>query len=94
MNYLLHLIVLIELYLMLGLSLNLMVGYTGLLSLAHSAFYGIGAYLTALMMIDLGLNFAVALGLTVLGTIGLSLFVSLAASRFRGDHFILATLAF
>jgi ABC-type branched-subunit amino acid transport system permease subunit len=43
MNYLLHLVVLLEIYVMLALSLNLMVGYTGLVTMAHAAFYGIGS---------------------------------------------------
>lgn len=94
MNYLLHLIVLIELYLMLGLSLNLMVGYTGLLTLAHAAFYGIGAYVTALLMVNAGFGFLMALLLSVAVAIVLSLLVSVASLTFRGDHFILTTLAF
>lgn len=94
MNYLWHLAVLLEIYLMLGLSLNLMVGYTGLLSLAQAAFCGVGAYLTALLMVDSGLGFLPALALAVAGTVVLSLLVSAASLTFRGDHFILTTLAF
>src|ERR1044071_4943880 len=66
-NYLLHLIVLIEIYVMLSLSLNLMVGYTGLLSLAQAAFYGIGAYLTSLLMISAGFSFVTALVVSAIG---------------------------
>lgn len=44
MNYLLHILIMISIYIILTLSLNLPVGYTGLLSLAQAAFYGIGAY--------------------------------------------------
>jgi branched-chain amino acid transport system permease protein len=94
MNYLLHLLILFELYVMLAMSLNLMVGYTGLVSLAHAAFYGIGAYLTTLMMVDLGLGFLPSLVTAACGTIVLSLLISLASLRFRGDYFILSTLAF
>ena len=47
MAYLIHLAILISIYAILGLSLNLVVGYTGLLSVAQAAFYGIGAYVTA-----------------------------------------------
>jgi len=94
MNYILHLIVLIELYVMLGLSLNLMVGYTGLLTLAHAAFYGIGAYVAALLMVNSGVNFFAAMVAAIVLTVGMSLIVSLASLRFRGDYFIVATLAF
>lgn len=94
MNYLLHLIVLIELYVMLALSLNLMVGYTGLLTLAHAAFYGLGAYATTLLMVNWGFDFLFALILAIAGTVLLSFLISFASLRFRGDYFILATLAF
>lgn len=94
MNYLLHLLILIELYVMLGLSLNLMVGYSGLLTLAHAAFYGIGAYVTALLMVKFNFGFVPATLLAVLSAVILSAIISLASLRFRGDYFVVATLAF
>jgi len=94
MNYILHLIVLMELYLILSLSLNLMVGYTGLLTLAHAAFYGIGAYLCTLMMVDFGWSFLPSLAVAIGGAMVLSPLISLSSLRFRGDYFILVTLAF
>ena len=94
MNYFLHLMILVELYVMLGLSLNLMVGYTGLLTLAHAAFYGIGAYITALLMVNLHLGFLTATLVAVVVAVLLSAIVSLASLRFSGDYFIVATLAF
>ncbi|MDP2641861.1 MAG: branched-chain amino acid ABC transporter permease, partial [bacterium] len=48
MEYFIHLAILVGIYAILGLSLNLIVGYTGLLSVTHAAFYGIGAYATAI----------------------------------------------
>ena len=56
MNYILHILIMIEIYLILGLSLNLLMGYGGLFSLAQAAFYGLGAYISALMMINIGMN--------------------------------------
>ncbi|KKU54408.1 MAG: hypothetical protein UX76_C0002G0001, partial [Candidatus Wolfebacteria bacterium GW2011_GWC1_47_103] len=47
MPYLIHIAILFFIYAILGVSLNLVVGYAGLLSVAHAAFYGIGAYVTA-----------------------------------------------
>lgn len=94
MNYILHLLVLTELYLMLGLSLNLMVGYAGLVTMAHAAFYGVGAYVAALLMIKFGLSFLPAVAAAVAAAVALSMVVSLASLRFRGDYFIVATLAF
>lgn len=94
MNYLLHLIILFEIYLILALSLNLLVGYTGLLSLAHSAFYGLGAYSSTLLIMDFNLGFMTSLFLTVIIASLFSLLISFAAMKFEGDYFVLATLAF
>jgi branched-chain amino acid transport system permease protein len=94
MRYFLHLGVLIQLYLMLALSLNLLVGYAGLLTLAHAAFYGLGAYVMALSLVGLGLGFFPAMLIAVAVAALLSLLVSWASLRFRGDYFVLASLAF
>lgn len=94
MNYLLHLIVLLEIYVILALSLNLMVGYTGLVTLAHAAFYGIGAYISTLLMVNHGLHFLSSLILSIAGVSLLSFLISFSSLRFRGDYFILVTLAF
>lgn len=53
MEYLINLAILFCIYGMLALSLNLVVGMTGLLSLAQAAFYGIGAYACAIGMTSL-----------------------------------------
>ncbi len=94
MNYLLHILVIICIYLVLGLSLNLIVGYTGLLSLSHAAFYGIGAYIGTLLMMNLGLGFLPSLALAVIGAMLLSLTISIPSLRLKGDYFMLATLGF
>ena len=50
MEYVVHLAIIFAIYAMLGVSLNLVVGYTGLLSVTHAAFYGIGAYAVAILL--------------------------------------------
>lgn len=94
MNYVLHLLILLSIYSVLALSLNLLVGYAGLLSLAHAAFYGVGAYATTLLMIKAGWGFFPALVVAILGAIVLSLMVAAPSLRLRGDYFVLATLGF
>jgi len=94
MNYILHLVVLIEIYMILSLSLNLMTGYTGLVSLAHAAFYGIGGYISSLLMINYGIDFILSVIFAVGGSFIISLLISFASLRFKGDYFILVTLAF
>ncbi|MBN1155651.1 branched-chain amino acid ABC transporter permease [candidate division KSB1 bacterium] len=94
MNYLLHILTMINIYVILVLSLNLLVGYVGLLSLSHAAFYGIGAYISTLLIMKLGLGFLPALLLAVVGTVLLSYTISLPSLRLRGDYFVLASLGF
>jgi len=94
MNYLLHILIMLCIYGILALSLNLLIGYAGLFSICHAAFYGIGAYASTLLMIKAGFNFFPAL---IGGIFVSSLFAFLIAYpslRLRGDYFILATLGF
>lgn len=94
MNYLVQLLTLIDIYIILALSLNLLVGYTGLLSLSHAAFYGIGAYTSTLLIMRLGFDFSLALILAVAVTVILSLIISIPSLRLKGDYFVLASLGF
>jgi len=94
MNYIFHILTMINIYLILSLSLNILVGYTGLLSICHAAFYGIGAYISAVLVTKLGINLFFALPIAVIGTMVLSLPVSIPSVRLKGDYFILTTFAF
>jgi len=94
MSYLLHILIMVNIYAVLALSLNLLVGYTGLLSLCHAAFYGIGAYTGALLMVEVGLGFWLALLLAVTVTVLLSFTISIPSLRLSGDYFVLASLGF
>lgn len=94
MNYLLHILIMINIYSILSLSLNILVGYTGLVSLSHAAFYGIGAYISTLSMIKWHFSFISSLAFAILGAALLSLIISLPSIRLKGDYFVLASLAF
>ena len=94
MNYLLHILIMVNIYAVLALSLNLLVGYAGLLSICHAAFYGIGAYAGTLLMVDIGLGFWPAMLLAVVVTVLLSFTISVPALRLKGDYFVLASLGF
>lgn len=94
MSYLLHILIMISIYTILSLSLNLPVGYTGLLSLAQAAFYGIGAYTMTLLMMKQGLSFLEAMSVAIILSSVLSLLVSYPSIRLKGDYFILASLSF
>lgn len=93
MNYWLHILITLEIYLLLALAMNLLAGFSGLLSLGQAALYGIGAYAYALATGTLGLGH----GLAVWAAIGITVLASVpmmgCAIRLRGLFFALATLA-
>ncbi|WPB55772.1 branched-chain amino acid ABC transporter permease [Xylophilus sp. GOD-11R] len=82
------------LYTMLTVSLNLVAGYAGQFSFSHGAFYGIGAYTTAIMGRDLGTGFWINLpaGIVVAGLFGLLL--GIPALRLKGHFLAIVTIAF
>lgn len=81
-------------YVILASSLNLIVGHTGLLSLSHAAFYGIGAYASAIIALRLGWSFplSVLAGAILAGAVAAVL--ALPLIRLRGDYFVLGSLGF
>lgn len=93
MSYVMHLLVLECIYVLLAASLNLVVGYAGLLSLAHAAFFAAGAYSFALATVRFGLGPIHALALAIVVGAALSLTLSAPAWRLRGDFFVLLSLA-
>lgn len=94
MSYFYHIVVLLEIYCILSLSLNLLVGYTGLLTFAHGAFFGVGAYITALSLVSARTGFFTSALLAMGGTCLIASLLSLASLRFKGDRFVLASLGF
>lgn len=94
MNYILHILILVSLYVILGLSLNLAMGYAGMLSLCHAAFYGIGAYVSSLLMLKAGAPFLLSLFAAVVITGTIAYLISIPSIRLQGDFFVLATLGF
>ena len=93
MSYILHLLIFFQIYVVVAMSLNLLIGYGGLLQVAHAAYFGVGAYAAALLWTQFGVGFIPGLlgAALVAGT--LSLLVSLPAWRFRGDYFVMISLA-
>jgi len=70
-------------------------GYTGLLSVAHAAFFGIGAYCSAILAVRYNIPFIVSLLASACIAAFFGLLIGLPTLRFlRGDYFALATLGF
>ena len=93
MNYLLHLLIYFSIYGILALSLNLAIGYCGLMTLAHAAYFAVGAYTYSLLALNLHWGFLPAVSVAVAVSMFLSLAVSLPAWRFKGDLFVMVSLA-
>lgn len=94
MEYLLHILILIGIYIILSVSLNLIAGYIGLLSIAHAAFYGMGAYIAALMALQLNSPFLINIICAVILSGLLGALVGIPSLRIRDDYFVIATFAF
>jgi branched-chain amino acid transport system permease protein len=86
-----HLLVLITLYSILSISLNLAVGVTGLFNLGHAAFFGIGAYTSALLSMA-GVPFWLALLAGVCLASLIALLIGLPTLRLVGDYLAVATM--
>jgi branched-chain amino acid transport system permease protein len=92
MEYILHLFIFILIYILLSQSLSLAAGYSGLISLAHAGFYGIGAYTSAVLTVNFGLPFLITLPLAMLFCGITAIIVSTISLRTVDDYFIIITL--
>ena len=92
--YIMRMIILSGIYIILALSLNLLTGFTGQISLGHAAFYGLGAYTSALLAIHFNLSFLVTAlaGGLVAGFFGFLL--GLPTLRLNGTYLSIVTLGF
>ena len=75
-----------------ALSLNLILGFTGQMSLAHGAFFAIGAYGVAILTYTLGWNFWLALPASALFAAFIGFLVGMPALRTRGSYFAITTM--
>jgi branched-chain amino acid transport system permease protein len=92
-TYLIHLLILICIYLILAISFQLSVGFTGLLNLGHIAFYALGAYTSALLALQ-GFPFWFSfLSAGILAMI-FGFLLSLPTNKLKGDYLALATMGF
>ncbi|MDR1534800.1 MAG: branched-chain amino acid ABC transporter permease [Planctomycetota bacterium] len=91
-NYVFHLLAMSGIYMVLAMSLNLLIGFTGLFSLGHAAFYGLGAYASALLTQDCGLPFPAAFALSGLLAAAFGAAVGFPALRLRAIFLAIATM--
>jgi branched-chain amino acid transport system permease protein len=93
MDYLLHIFIVTLIYAIFAMSLNLELGYTGLYNFGHVAFFGIGAYTSALLSLA---GYPVTLGMvcSMIVAGGVGALLAIPALRLSGDYFGIATLSF
>ena len=89
-----HILVLAGLFVLMALGFDLVLGYLGELSLGHAAFFGIGAYATALLTRHFGTPFPVDLVLAALLTGVFGFLIGLPSLRLKGPYFAIVTFGF
>jgi len=94
MDYILHIAILITIFSILSMSLNYVAGYTGILSLSHATFYGIGAYTTAILTTQHGFSFvpSVLVGMLLTGLI--AYLASFPILKLKEDALVLVSFGF
>lgn len=94
MDFLMVLFIYMGIYAISALGLNLIVGYTGLLSLCQAAFLAIGAYTTAIIMTTTGTGFWYVMVIAGLGAALSGIIIGIPTLRLKGDYLAIATLGF
>ncbi len=94
MEYLIHILIVSGIYIILTLSLNLVVGYTGLPALGHIAFACVGAYTSSLLALNYGISPWIGLLIGACFASILGLVIGLPSIRLKGDYLALATFGF
>ncbi|HPR55027.1 MAG TPA: branched-chain amino acid ABC transporter permease, partial [Deltaproteobacteria bacterium] len=93
-SYNIYLLNIILVHVILAVGLNILVGYTGQISLGHAGFFAIGAYGTALLMMHLHMPFLPALIVAGLIAAFFGFIIGLPALRLEGPYLAIATLGF
>jgi branched-chain amino acid transport system permease protein len=92
-SYMMHILILVIIYSMIGMAWNLLGGYCGQVSFGHAAYFGVGAYTAGILYSKLGLSAWWGLLASFPVLIAFSLVIGFICLRLRGPYFALATLA-
>ena len=93
-EYYLHLFIVSAIFVAVALGLNLIVGYVGQLSLAHAAFFALGAYVSALLFLKLKWSMWIGLPAAAVITGMIAFALGWVILRVRGHRFVIITVAF
>jgi len=92
LSYYLSLMTMTGISAIVAMSLNLLLGYTGQISLCHAAFFGLGAYAAAILSVNMGLSPWLGLGFSAVLPAGVALLVGLPTVRLKEHYLAMATL--
>jgi len=94
MSFLLNIVVISLFFSVLATSLNMLSGFVGLFSIAHAAFFGIGAYTSAILLTQYGTPFMLSLLAGIILAAMCGILIGIPTLRLRGDYLLIATLGF
>jgi branched-chain amino acid transport system permease protein len=94
MEYLYGLIIIVGLYVILATSFNLIIGYGGLVSIAHPVFFALGAYASAVLARDFAVPVPLAIAAGTLVALVASIALALPSLRVSGDYLLIASIGF
>ena len=92
MDYIIHLLIIIALYIPFAMSLNLIVGHSGILSITHAAFYGLGAYATAILTKFYGFPFFLSMLVGIVISVCIATAIAYSLKKVKGDYYALASI--
>ena len=93
-SYIMNIVITGLIFSMLSISLNLITGYLGQVTLGHAAFYGIGAYTAAILATRFGWNFGATFLFAALVSAVFGLLLGLPTLRLSGNYLAIVTMAF
>lgn len=94
MEYLYGIIIIVGLYVILATSFNLIIGYGGLVSIAHPVFFALGAYASAVLARDFGVPIVLSMLAGMLVAVVASVALALPSLRVSGDYLLIASIGF
>ncbi len=94
MEYVYSVLILIGIYAILASSFDLIIGYGGLITVAHPIFFALGAYASGLLNINFGVPIPLAILLGTFFAAAMSVMLSLPSLRISGDYLLIASIGF
>ena len=94
MDYIVTIAILVGIYMILAASFNLIIGFGGLISVAHPIFFALAAYCSALVNLKFGVPIPIAILLGTLLSALMSVALSLPSLRVSGDYLLIASIGF